>query len=173
MSSSAQPGWSGSSSVGYPGKGGKACALPLGSPSGSAGLQGCIIALLCLLVTPQGSVFCTMGLWAQVLSLDQLFPAVVSALLSAGGMFQRDLMERASHEAQIGASTFNTHMYHCCTKGKLSLAVKGGAHELYTQPFVSGSLALLSSTVDLSQPFGSPTQSTMLSNHCLISNEFH
>lgn len=87
------------------------------------------------------------GLWAQVLLLDQLFPDVVSALLKGGGgRFQRDHIERASHEAQIDAFAFNPHTYHCCTKDKLSLktkaAVKGQAHGLYTQPFVSGSLGL-------------------------------
>lgn len=72
--------------------------------------------------------------------------------------FQRDHIERASHEPQIDASAFNPHTYHCCTKDKLSLktkpAVKGQAHGLYTQPFISGSLALLSSVLPFPSPLG-------------------
>ena len=41
----------------------------------------------------------------------------------------------------------------------------------FSQPFVSGSLTLLSSTAALSQPFGSLMQRSVLSKHCLISNK--
>lgn len=56
-------------------------------------------------------------------------------------------MKRARHEDQISASTFNLHGYHCCTKGKFSLkpAGKAGAHGLYTQTLIGGSLTAFSS----------------------------